>query len=240
MSVALAVAEEPVGPRSLCQQVAPLRPESCGKAFTTLPMMVRLEVHMPPVDPHPLRIPRGYVLGFGLKSSPLIGRCTHMRRLLALVSLSLVFAVGCAPLPGPGPAGAGGATGWVGDMLVRINAERANAGAAPVQLCGTLMTAAQGHSWDQAAHSNMSHTGSNGSSMQQRVAAANYVGWNALAENVAAGQPTVGSVMDAWMASAGHRRNLLSTSYTHVGLGLASSGSGTPYWTQNFGRGGSC
>jgi len=102
------------------------------------------------------------------------------------------------------------------------------------------MVAAQRHSEDQALHTNMSHAGPNGSNMQQRAGAAGYVRWIAVAENVAAGQPTVNSVMDAWMGSAGHRQNLLSTSYSHVGLGSAASSTGTPYWTQNFGREGTC
>jgi uncharacterized protein YkwD len=125
-------------------------------------------------------------------------------------------------------------------MLSDINAERAAVGAAPLRLCATLTTAAQRHSEDQAATSRMSHTGSNGSTMSQRAGAAGYVGWNALAENVAAGYPSVASVMDGWMGSAGHRTNLLSGTYEHVGVGRAASGNGTLYWTQVFGRGGSC
>jgi len=159
-----------------------------------------------------------------------------MRRLLLLiVSLSVLAAVGCTAPPTTEATG-----GWVGDMVARINAERAKVGAAPVQACSNLMTAAQRHSEDQAVHANMSHTGSNGSNMQQRSGAAGYVRWTAMAENVAAGQPTVTSVMDAWMSSARHRQNLLSTSYSHVGLGKAASSTGTPFWTQNFGRDGTC
>jgi uncharacterized protein YkwD len=125
-------------------------------------------------------------------------------------------------------------------MLTRINAERSAAGAAPLTLCNRLMTAAQRHSEDQAAHSTMSHVGSNGSTMTQRVQGAGYVGWTSLGENVAAGYPTVTAVMSGWMGSTGHRANLLSTSYQHVGVGRAPSGSGALYWTQNFGRSGSC
>jgi uncharacterized protein YkwD len=86
----------------------------------------------------------------------------------------------------------------------------------------------------------MSHVGSNGSTMTQRVQGAGYVGWTSLGENVAAGYPTVTAVMSGWMGSTGHRANLLSTSYQHVGVGRAPSGSGALYWTQNFGRSGSC
>jgi len=125
-------------------------------------------------------------------------------------------------------------------MLSRINAERASVGAPALQLCGALTLSAQAHSQDQAATNNMSHTGSNGSTMTQRDNAAGYLGWNALAENVAAGYRSVGAVMDGWMNSSGHRANLLSTNYVHVGLGRAASAGGQLYWTQDFGRGGSC
>lgn len=165
-----------------------------------------------------------------------------MRRILLLLPLSLVLVVGCTPQTAP-PAPADPATAqpaWVGEMLSRINAERAAVGAAPLSLCATLMTAAQLHSQDQAARSTMSHTGGNGSSMVQRAEAAGYRGWTSLAENVAMGYPGVDAVMDGWMGSSGHRANLLAASTQHVGVGRAASGSGQLYWTQDFGRSGSC
>ena len=174
-----------------------------------------------------------------------------MRRALLLLPVTLLVLVGCVPPPdGSSPAPTTGAPttapaatttpAWVDEMLTRINAERSSVGAAPVRLCATLMTAAQRHSEDQAANSRMSHTGSNGSTMSQRVQAAGYLGWTSLGENVAAGYPSVTSVMGGWMGSTGHRANLLSASFQHVGVGRAASGSGTLYWTQNFGRSGSC
>ena len=55
-------------------------------------------------------------------------------------------------------------------------------------------------------------------------------------ENIAAGQPTVTAVMDAWMASPGHKANILNCAYTDIGVGYAVNSSGTPYWTQDFGK----
>jgi len=170
-----------------------------------------------------------------------------MRRYLGVVLFAAVVALsGCTP-PGPAvPAPAGApqpapATGtWVAQMLVRINAERTAVGAAPLELCARLTTAAQAHSEDQAATGTMSHIGSNGSTMTQRVETTGYIGWRSLAENVAAGYPDANTVMNGWMNSTGHRANLLSASSAHVGLGRATSGSGSLYWAQNFGRGGSC
>lgn len=54
------------------------------------------------------------------------------------------------------------------------------------------------------------------------------------AENVAYGYP-LETVVGGWIASTGHRANLLG-SYTHIGIGFARSTSGRTYFTQNFAR----
>lgn len=50
-------------------------------------------------------------------------------------------------------------------------------------------------------------------------------------ENIARGQSTPQAVVNAWMNSSGHRANILNSSFTHIGVGYASSGR---YWTQMF------
>ena len=124
-------------------------------------------------------------------------------------------------------------------MLARINAERSAVGAPPLAACAALNRAAMDHSADQAAHNKMSHDGSDGSTPWERMHRAGYY-YSSAAENVAAGQPDVNAVMSAWMGSTGHRNNILSTGSAHVGVGLAHSAGGTPYWTQVFGSGGTC
>lgn len=47
--------------------------------------------------------------------------------------------------------------------------------------------------------------------------------WRALGENVGYGS-NIGSVHSAYMNSAGHRANILSTSYNFIGTGYAKSG----------------
>lgn len=125
-------------------------------------------------------------------------------------------------------------------MLDQVNLQRALNGAAPVSWCNTLVWAAQLHTNDQAGNNTMSHTGSDGSSLSTRVNRAGYLGWTAIGENVAMGYPTVTAVITAWMASSGHRANILNPSYTHFGAGYATSAGGAPYWTQDFGRSGTC
>ena len=58
---------------------------------------------------------------------------------------------------------------------------------------------------------------------------------NACAENIASGQGTPEEVVKAWMGSYGHRSNILSSSYKHVGFGCFSTTEGKIYWCAVFG-----
>jgi uncharacterized YkwD family protein/spore coat assembly protein SafA len=58
--------------------------------------------------------------------------------------------------------------------------------------------------------------------------------FSAAGENIAMGQRTAQEVMNSWMNSPGHRSNILSPTYTQLGVGLAKSSTGRCYWTQMF------
>ena len=60
------------------------------------------------------------------------------------------------------------------------------------------------------------------------------ISYRSAAENIAAGQTTAQEVVQAWMNSPGHRANILSGNYTHIGVGYAKGGSQRHYWTQMF------
>ncbi|KAG7383020.1 hypothetical protein PHYBOEH_010149 [Phytophthora boehmeriae] len=125
---------------------------------------------------------------------------------------------------------------YVYAMLDRVNKERAANGKKALCMNAKLTAASTRHSNDMASKNFMSHTGSDGSTMTSRVTATGYK-WNALAENVAAGQRDVDAVVNAWMNSAGHRANILGD-YTMFGTAYAYSDGSTykHYWTQNFGK----
>lgn len=162
-----------------------------------------------------------------------------IRRGAALLLIGLVpFLAGCPPQPKSAP-GAAAPDDWATAMLNNVNAQRAASGLGPIALCGTLNNAAQAHSADQAARATMSHIGGDGSNLSQRAGRAGYNGWTNLGENVAYGYGSVDGVMVGWMSSPGHRANILSGDYTHLGVGRAGSG-GVDYWTQVFGRNGTC
>ena len=50
------------------------------------------------------------------------------------------------------------------------------------------------------------------------------------ARTSAAGFTTAEPLFDAWMASSGHRRQMLGE-YTYIGIGVADAADGTAYWT---------
>lgn len=136
-----------------------------------------------------------------------------------------------APAAPSSPAPAATASGVTADIVRLVNAERAKAGCQPLTLNSTLTKAAQAHSDDMAAHQNMSHTGSDGSSPGDRITRAGYT-WSSYGENVAYGYSTADQVMAGWMSSPGHRANILNCGFKEIGVGLAQPGS---YWTQDFG-----
>ena len=119
-------------------------------------------------------------------------------------------------------------------ILSRVNAERAKAGCKAVVLDPRLAAAAAGHAQDMATNNYFSHTSKDGRSFVDRIKAQGYP--VPRSENIAAGQPTVTAVMDAWMASAGHRANILDCSAVAMGAASATGGSYGIYWVQDFGR----
>jgi uncharacterized protein YkwD len=132
----------------------------------------------------------------------------------------------------PAVRATGGSSTEADQILTLVNEARGANGCGAVQINTELTAAAQLHSDDQAAHSTMSHTGSDGSTPWQRAEAAGYQ--YAIGENVAYGYPTATAVMAAWMGSPGHRANILNCEARAFGVGMAAS-NGVRYWTEMFG-----
>ncbi len=86
---------------------------------------------------------------------------------------------------------------------------RARNGLPPLSVSSALTQAAAAHARDMQANGFFSHTGSDGSGIGDRAHAAGY-GFCFIAENIAQGQSSFNQVMEGWMASTGHRRNILS------------------------------
>ncbi|MFD2422750.1 CAP domain-containing protein [Amycolatopsis pigmentata] len=117
-------------------------------------------------------------------------------------------------------------------VLRLVNAARARAGLRALRADERLRAAAREHSRDMARRDFCAHENPDGLSPADRMRAKFYP--DPGAENVARGQKSPQSVMDAWMNSPGHRANLLNADFRAIGVGVFF-GRGGPCWTQNFG-----
>ncbi|GAA5213364.1 CAP domain-containing protein [Corallincola platygyrae] len=106
---------------------------------------------------------------------------------------------------------------------------------APLTSNTLLNRAAEGHSANMANYDFFSHTGLDESTPGSRVSDQGY-NWRFVAENIAAGQSSAQQVVDGWMGSPGHCRNIMSSQATEMGLACVENASTTytRYWTQVF------
>ena len=107
---------------------------------------------------------------------------------------------------------------------------------ASVRWNDNLHAAALRHSNDMSSNDFFSHTGSDSSTVAERVDAAGYP-WQTVGENIAAGQRSAKEAMDGWLSSPGHCRNIMSPHYEEVGVTCVSRTRTeyTTYWTNVFG-----
>jgi uncharacterized YkwD family protein len=110
------------------------------------------------------------------------------------------------------------------------NQERAKNGLPALKMDAELSKVAREKSNDMKAKNYFSHTsptyGSPFDMMKQFG-----VDYRAAGENIAMGQRSPEEVVNAWMNSEGHRKNILSSNFTHIGVGHNADGN---YWTQMF------
>jgi uncharacterized protein YkwD len=127
------------------------------------------------------------------------------------------------------------------DEIHRLtNLERSKAGVATLAYDDALAAIAMAYSEDMAEDDYFSHTTPEGCTLTCRIEAAGYqaVAWG---ENLAwrssdtlpEAKNLAAIFVDMWMDSPGHKQNLLSTNFTHEGIGLAKIGTKV-YATANF------
>lgn len=119
------------------------------------------------------------------------------------------------------------------EVLRLVNEERTSRGLNALKRASDLDALARAHSADMINRHFFDHTNPDGQSPFDRMRAAG-INYRAAAENIASGQRSAAAVMDAWMNSSGHRKNILNASYTEIGIGAVKSSGGTIYWTQEF------
>lgn len=131
--------------------------------------------------------------------------------------ISIVFIAGCASQPPPATSVASQSVPASAAFADLVNDFRRQNGRAPVQRNPRLVRVAETHARDMARRGVLSHRGSDGSSVRQRVDRGGYQGclW---AENIAEGYPTEAAVFTGWKTSRGHRRNMLLREAQDYGL----------------------
>lgn len=107
-----------------------------------------------------------------------------------------------------------------------INGLRASKGLHALQEDGKLNAVAQDWANQMAARGAISHR----SSLSSAIGG----GWAKLGENVGTGG-SAGAIFSALVNSPGHYRNMVDSSFTHVGTGVARGADGRIYTAHNFG-----
>ncbi len=107
--------------------------------------------------------------------------------------------------------------------------------APPLQGDPNLNEAAQVHAVDMAENNFFSHTGSDNSSFVDRVRRTGFQG-APMGENIAGGGLEAAGVVQRWVDSDGHCRNLMNPSATKLGVGFVRGGPYGSSWVQVFGR----
>lgn len=130
------------------------------------------------------------------------------------------------------------------EVLVLVNEARAVGGncgsqgsfgpSAPLTMDGALRCAGRNHSMNMANGNFFDHTAPNGETPWDRIAASGYGGYSTAAENIAAGYPSPEAVVQGWLDSDGHCKNMLNPALEEIGVGYFGGGSYGSYWTQAF------
>ncbi|MBZ4664406.1 MAG: spore coat assembly protein SafA/uncharacterized protein YkwD family [Caloramator sp.] len=119
------------------------------------------------------------------------------------------------------------------EVVRLVNIERAKAGLPALKENWQLSRVARYKSQDMINKNYFSHYSPTYGSPFDMIESFG-IKFSAAGENIAMGQRTPQEVMNAWMNSPGHRSNILSPSYTEIGVGFAKDKSGRCYWTQMF------
>ncbi len=110
---------------------------------------------------------------------------------------------------------------YPGEVINLINQARQGAGLTALNIDSRLMASAQNHSIDMACYSLLSHTGSDGSSIEQRIAAAGYPA--SFDEEMIYGGTGAypQTAFDWWMNDPIHHAVIFDTRITDIGVGFA-------------------
>ena len=126
---------------------------------------------------------------------------------------------------------AGSYNEMIPDILKYVNKHRTDIGLKPLTMNATISAASEEHSKNMATKKiPFGHDGFDGRmSKLAKELPPSY----SYAENVAEGATTAKEVVDQWLHSPGHKKNI-EGDYNITGIGIAKSTDGTLYYTQIF------
>jgi uncharacterized protein YkwD len=120
-------------------------------------------------------------------------------------------------------------------MIDLVNQERVNAGLKPYTFDSSLRAGALAHSQDMSWNNYFSHTSPTLGDFSARLAASG-VKCSAAGENIAL-YGSVEAAHEALMNSPGHKANIMSATFTRIGIGIVYNQSkGAYYITQWFAK----
>jgi len=123
-------------------------------------------------------------------------------------------------------------SGFTAEVLRLVNAERAKAGKPALKSGGRLLNAAAlVRAKEYAANTSLTHTRPGGQAFST-VLDDHRISWTSCGENLAHGQTTPAQVVAGWMASPGHKKNILHD-FDKLGVAVYES-NGRLYWAQLF------
>ncbi len=98
-----------------------------------------------------------------------------------------------------------------------------------------LANASLRHSLDMAENGFLSHTGSKGDGLSERLQGVHYE-WIASAENIGHGYRSSEEAVQSWLKSTMHCKNIMNPEFKEIGAAYAKSESLRTYWTLIFGN----
>ncbi len=110
----------------------------------------------------------------------------------------------------------------IAELATTTNAQRSSNGLGSLALNNQLASAAQAKANDMVARDYWAHNTPDGATPWTFFTAAGY-SYQTAGENLAYGFDSSDATVTAWMNSAEHRANILNTTYTDVGFGVANS-----------------
>ena len=148
---------------------------------------------------------------------------------VAVLATACVSGAGAPPAPQPAQPST---SANVVELVAVVNKVRADHGLPPFARNGQLDALAADWSAHMASTGVFAHR-----DLQATIEQPAFSGFRRLGENILRGVCAISAreMVDAWMNSAGHRDNVLSTVYDTIGIGVVCGPDGRVWATQNFG-----